>query len=261
MFAILKYRSIWLSNALNMNDHTEVTYGEALFWDEFRTYESRCNPAELAQCREWNGYLKHVPYIFCLSEAPDSLSQWRAYSADGAGVAIGIDTAVLNLQQAAPAIRVSPSSTTVLCKVDYEEARQREIIQQYLREKFPITDNEQISIDDLSEGIQGYKGRAATMKSAAFAEEREWRIVHSPLITFNDDTPGNFFNSNLKFDHRVSGGLVQSHFELPLPPNFLKSITLGPKCKIVDWDLFTFLWTQNYPTSNVNILRSSASYR
>ena len=35
------------------------------------------------------GWNKNVPYLCCLSEIKDSLGQWRGYSSDGTGVAIG----------------------------------------------------------------------------------------------------------------------------------------------------------------------------
>src|SRR5258708_3251168 len=119
--AILTNHTLRLSHARYLNDPTEVAYG----W--------RKAAAALKEAREVAGNLQdffemthsvtgevyNAPeyFIFCMSGRPDSLSQWRAYGAGGAGYALGF-----NAKQILQA--TEPDVTCVLLRMIYKQKEQ-----------------------------------------------------------------------------------------------------------------------------------------
>jgi hypothetical protein len=94
---ILESGKVWASNVYFLNDSSEVAYGA----DVVEEGISSCSgiPEALRQLLragphgEASGFMRTArtwpAHVFCLSEHPDSLGQWRAYGKSGGGVAIG----------------------------------------------------------------------------------------------------------------------------------------------------------------------------
>jgi hypothetical protein len=94
---ILESRKIWASRIYFLNDASEVEYGADIVSERidacsripehlrkfFRRGPQREESEFIRQARSW------PTHVFCLSENPDSLNQWRAYGKSGGGVAIG----------------------------------------------------------------------------------------------------------------------------------------------------------------------------
>lgn len=104
-------------------------------------------------------------------------------------------------------------------------------------------------------------GHATIFKNPAFAQEKEWRLVHTPMLMQREGGGHaiQIMGSDYALKQRVCNGEIRSYFELPLPDNFLKEIWLGPKCRVRDLDLTLLLSnTRHFETP---VKRSTASYR
>jgi len=180
---------------------------------------------------------------FCLSEKGDLLSQWRGYASDGEGVSIGFDKQYLKKAVAAS----TPDELFMLRKVAYKStdhvkrvAEQFELIKQKIEagaldtergrrglldirteEVIREADAEQTTIqNELSDAIFAMLPHLYELKSKAFAEEKEWRLISS----FTRD-------GSEKAEYRASGSRIipyrVHHFingEVPIT-----NVILGPK--------------------------------
>ncbi len=93
---ILARKTLWLSDAYYMNDYMEhrLILGQAV-----KTLQTLAKGPKngdfyrkLAQSITNPLLASFHPYVCCFSRKDDLLSQWRAYSDDGAGFAIGFST-------------------------------------------------------------------------------------------------------------------------------------------------------------------------
>ena len=122
-------------------------------------------------------------YVFCLSEEPDLLSQWRAYSEQGSGYAVGFSSKGLkNL--------LEPSEGQYLVKVVYDQDAQLKQAQRELGRVIKLICDFEKRVaptdDDHREWIAKRLFQCllyevirlqAKFKSAAYHEEKEWRIL------------------------------------------------------------------------------------
>jgi hypothetical protein len=215
-------------------------------------------------------------YAMCLSEASDLLSQWRGYANDGTGVCIGFDHSFLgslanisNLEAA----RVNRGKGFRLVKVAYSDHEHREILNPWfdnLRGKVNLILDAQreyatdlhspIRSEDISIAFAGRFQEARnlieyfrssiefTLKSDAFKEEQEWRLLTS-------GTP----YQQVEF-HAANGRLVP-FITVPFQERdtAIASVMLGPRCRIDESVISLCLQSSGYHP--VEIGRSRASYR
>lgn len=81
---ILSGQSVWMSDCRYLNDRKELRDAVDSFIDK---YEGEKRIALELAFHWWQYSRCHC--VFSLSESPQILSQWRAYSADGTGMALG----------------------------------------------------------------------------------------------------------------------------------------------------------------------------
>lgn len=190
LLGILNSGEMHCTNVHYMNDSSEMDYGRELV---LRVLEERKENLSGATLRAVNRLPRMLEqpdfqyFITCFCEKSDLLSQWRAYGAQAAGYSIGF--AVDDL------IAVLPEYSELL-RVIYEPVLQEEIVRQTLKRYVAIaqlcvesyTDHMRLE-DALTRWVNitsNSLGRlVARMKSAAFAEEHEWRAV---IIRFSFDT-------------------------------------------------------------------------
>jgi len=148
---------------------------------------------------------------FCLSEEGDLLSQWRGYAADATGVAIGFSRAYLE-EIATSSIKVNPPGFS-LNRVEYSLSGHESMVEPFYRELKKHINNGAFK-------LSGYRGLLDTrtdeeieeerkkivnseaslffsvlelspmlfhLKTNAFAEEREWRLVSFVIRGLIDD--------------------------------------------------------------------------
>ncbi len=204
---------------------------------------------------EWNS---HPPFIFCLSAIPDLLSQWRAYSQDGQGVSIGFTTRNLKLKNRLPGPNVYADRTLGLTNVEYDPQRQRKKILDLcktVKDQFD-TAGQKDKVDpslDLAFTLVDY---AMIFKNPGFKEEKEWRIVHTPLESY--EVPFDKI-SELKF--RVNTNRILTYyaynFQNDFNSNLITEIILGPKCKMTEHDVRQFLNRNDLKKTKIKISKSS----
>jgi hypothetical protein len=113
-----------------------------------------------------------VPHVTCFSEVDDSLSQWRAYSEDADGYAIGLDLNAWSDRQAA-------SSRWQIVSMIYERSTQQQYLNEGLAKMWEIVQGG--SDEDKQQGVHHASSLlfrlAASYKHHTFHEEREWRLL------------------------------------------------------------------------------------
>jgi hypothetical protein len=216
---------------------------------------------------------------FCLSEDGDVLSQWRGYTADGSGIAIGFSAGYLNWLADQPQSGGS-SWAFRLQQVKYQPAEhQAEVEPTYQAAKklidqgaFRITGvrslldsrtDEQLAKEaatferkrtELSMVLlAGLFAKLYLLKSQAFQEEKEWRLISHRLLAAIDVVSYRSASDRL---------IAYRSYKLldavpPLQP--ITDVVLGPKLLTPVHMVKVFLKERSF--GHVSVRRSAASYR
>ena len=281
---IIEKKCIWLSSTNNMNDSTEGRWFISIVK---RVLDEHKNELGEEWCKTVIGGLdnNYKPnYIACFSKNGDSLSQWRSYAQDGAGVSIGLDDQKIELLRkstipeengGAPNLHI----TLEFQDVDYQgyEHYQEKIIERaryWIEEvRNPLSafymQNEGF-YNDSSAAFFCYECEQASAiaKNPAFIEEQERRLIFKPNYSQMElkEFPGLAGKRKKQamqelggVKHRISDGFLTSHFELGFNKESIKKVILGPKNKFSFTDVNSFLVLNDM--EYVEIERSSATYR
>lgn len=196
--SILKGRSVWMRNAVTMNDFSEVQYGLHCLHTAWKAESGRAFAAGIEQTHTglikevearfdaWQIDLKTNTYLTCLSEHLEEenqngrLSMWRAYGGRS-GVAL-----VLNLT---PFTVVDDKLTAYSSPVAYEtpesfSARLGQLGREFSANREFLRNINRQHMFDLVFMILRFS--ALCTKHPGFAEEREWRIIYSPNIASSE---------------------------------------------------------------------------
>ncbi len=166
--AMVKSRSIWLSEHTAMNDASEFTYARDRLLALLRDREVNMDPPArycmvlaVASLIEGTGLM-----LGSLTARRDDLAQWRNYAGNGAGSVLGIDAAYLE-HDGGVAIR------TVL----YDENE----VDRMLRTALGVVQQQYVDAPDDVATLMDFARHAAAdlfnIKHPAFADEREIRIA------------------------------------------------------------------------------------
>jgi hypothetical protein len=125
---ILANKKLWATDLAYLNDSTEYIYANTLI--EEGIHKLGAHPIlspMLTVLSDEPGPLASAfnVYASCFCQAEDLLSQWRAYSGKGTGYAIEFDLELLEN-------RVSANPFLILGRVEYQSAKQQELIQQII---------------------------------------------------------------------------------------------------------------------------------
>lgn len=273
-YSIIKNHSIWLSSLSQSNDYMEGKLVTSAI-------------GRLAQADNLNEYLttqiqEHVELVralvdglgFCLSEDNDLLSQWRGYAADATGIAIGFSKDYLSELANANQDK-SPKSFT-LERVDYEETlhdahvkpaydkiRQlsnegafkpiigRGLLDTRTDEDIRVEQENTLKANSEAFGeITRLIPKLFLLKSIAFKEEHEWRLISNQIVGSRDHK--HKFGNNQIIPYR--------EFELlKLSQNPIVEIVLGPKLSTPKKVIENFLWLNGF--TDVKVTISKATYR
>jgi hypothetical protein len=195
MESIFRGEEIWMSHPFLMNDDEELKWGIVEGVKRIRTSESLVSAfgsasnyaafleaVESARDKEGStNALDTYVACFCQHEKDDRdglLSMWRAYGADGGGVAIVFDTSVLVEDNDSPLI---------IAPVRYATTEERYAWMDWaLGICSRAVTGFGPSANDVSIGQVAYayfqrlRYFALFTKHAAFREENEWRVVYFP---------------------------------------------------------------------------------
>jgi len=222
LIGIVRSKNIWTSDIRYLNDSRDYTFAFDIFDEVFGTSESaKTNPRSkdpfqaliLDQFEMIRGL---QTFVASFSERSDLLSQWRGYCAPGQGVSIGFLTGLLRRQARAQEYRLVPCI--------YDRSKQLRAVRalisraraELLRSARQITE-----LHIATEVAVALHELAARLKHPAFAEEREWRLVSRPLLSF---TPG------LQFREGKSYVVPYRQFQLTANETDLQitRVTIGP---------------------------------
>ncbi|BCQ35276.1 hypothetical protein ERHA55_29470 [Erwinia rhapontici] len=273
--SVIKYKKLWLGDIRYMNDYMEMKWFMDAFNELLDTELSSEAHKELLENLKNNQALTK-PYISCLSESGDILSQWRAYAQDGHGIAIGFNPNKLGV------IIDSNVGTNKFIKqslhlntVSYwdKEKIKNEILKITKQapdviDFFATLDKE---FEDLPNSLQSrivstcFKliHLSLHIKNPAFSEEKEVRIIYNHFPKYHKDS--NKDNKDYKHflaskSFRISSGNLTTHYELPILKDAITEIILGPKCNFSSDDIHDYIKANNIHNS-VDIKKSTASYR
>lgn len=237
--------------------------------------ELRCDAQEIEEVRKAIQFAEEIfdGLGFCLSEKPDLLSQWRGYADDGQGFAIGFDKSYLDELAKS---QVKGESRFRIGKVLYEPAEHEVALKPIYDEIRKLIDSGTLKVhkfglinmpsDDeikkkaderinatktLYHKAVGVFPSAHMLKSKAFSEEAEWRLVSH---LFRDSGDSALF--------RAAGNRLVPYREVRLKQLATKSITqvyVGPKNITPDFVIKKFLELNGFP--EVSVERSVATYR
>lgn len=171
---IVQSKKIWATDVLYLNDHAEFTYAVQLASEILEEYSNDDRQKTLKTALEFLRYgpspMKHRSiYVASFSEEDDLLSQWRAYCPAGSGFSIAFHRDTLQC--------IGQHSGFRLIRCEYDQNRQKEIINQLFEESFKQPGYQNV----LEFFVDGFLEIAPRLKHWTFSEEREWRLV-SPLI-------------------------------------------------------------------------------
>jgi hypothetical protein len=119
-------------------------------------------------------------YVSCFCDSGNLLRQWRAYASGG--YSIEFDGSLLGSRYQGSDPRA------ILTRVEYSEDKQKELIRSLLRTHFPpflstaLTGVDESAIHLRLIGEFALLVARACLKSAAFDDEREWRIIRFGLL-------------------------------------------------------------------------------
>ena len=188
---ILKTKTIWFSNPLNMNDYEELNFGIHHGVNALMTNQNLMSALSNETNRKvFFQNITHIrnqystkylvdTYVFCLSEHKREnrdglLSMWRGYGGNGRGAAIVFDLSKLS---------ELPESIVILSKVVYGSKEKRlEWINGMIDKLASIINVSGVSDEQLWHAAVRYMERLKLFslftKHEGFSEEREWRAVY-----------------------------------------------------------------------------------
>ncbi|MDU4884321.1 DUF2971 domain-containing protein [uncultured Clostridium sp.] len=276
---IITDKKIRLCNISKMNDEQECINIEEILLKTIVDKElDKTNPEIIDLVKIYRDYKddRHMPYIACFSQENDRLSQWRAYANDGQGVCIGFDFEEFeDIEEQSPSLVKSVRKSLGYSKVIYS-----------LEEKIGTIGKILTSYDiirkDLNKELNGreikrlndfYASKlleySTIFKNDAFDEEAEYRIIYLPFpaeIKQINELPNSITLYNLEDrielqrGYYSKGNTIVGFYEYLFNETAIKSIVLGPKCKldVDDIDLKNLLKDNNI---KAEVSKSKASYR
>lgn len=239
LHSIIQSRKVWASDCRFLNDKKELIYAIDLFLSKVE--ERYKEPLDLAF--HWHTSSR-AHCVFCLSRSPKVLSQWRAYSEDGKGAALGFKRKFLM------GLTKKPSKFLLPCIYQNHDEFIESVISTHKSEIDKINELQQSNpaingfwkaLDETPSPIETLYSQILRIKNEAFIEEQEERLILNV--------------SRQEVKTRVSEGLIIPYVEHTIceqgDESFLSYIApeiwFGPKSDDRNLDSIRFLnqdmWT------------------
>jgi hypothetical protein len=223
LLGIINAKEIWASHTQYLNDVREFRHALDLVREELTRMqeEPQSDPSRdvLEKMRNaLSAGIESINVCICsFSARGDVLSQWRAYSGQASGFAVGFSGDYL---------RAVADEHGWLVPIQYEEHDQRHLVrtllQDVLEENLKRDDNDpDWKHSPPSGNLTAYLNRyAPILKHKSFEEEQEWRIITRPLACTGE-----------RFSYREGTSMLVPYFRLPLGKQKdlgIKEIVVGP---------------------------------
>lgn len=259
-YEIMHSKCIWLSASNNTNDYSETRWAERFFNEAIEQFDTDSTRQKLEKLQDFFHLNSPLAHIASFSEEGDLLSQWRAYADNAHGVSIGFNLDYFEFKRAMPFMAETVDLTLGATNVSYDIQELREQLNEVVRQYLAIEADDG---NGLITAALYLRYLCQTSKNPAFAEEREYRIIHTPLIASDHGGGIAIFGNCSERKFRIVGNKLTSYFELDfstikkLCP--IDKIILGPKNQFSNYDIQNFLASLNL--GNIEIVRSNATYR
>jgi hypothetical protein len=225
LIGIIENRKLWATDHRHLNDRKEHQIGTRLLQDELKV--SRLEKKDRSAFEDLVASTQKGYFVLSFSEQGDQLSQWRAYSAGGAGYALGF-------KQNNALFSSATQHSFNLIRCEYDPTKQQELCR-YLVDSFiegMVTHQSLHQENDMASRLKGFRElyhwnlalalAMSALKHQGFEEEKEWRLVSQYPDEIQNGVsfrPGRF-------------GLTP-YFELPIclkkeDPCKIDEITIGP---------------------------------
>lgn len=248
---IVQTHEFWATHAQYLNDPSELVSAEPILADSCASILGDFDKATRVRFESafWSGYYKSdhyvkgrpEVYVVCFCENPDLLSQWRAYGHLGGGFSLQLDFDALSSD-------VHHTSSVSLLPVIYDQNEQKRYALRLVRAAVDLIDELQRPREDMFfaqvDSVGAAAGETASrfalqVKSSAFSEEKEWRLVYTR--PYEEPYFGFEFDQSLQRCFRTNQrGIIpyvrittdRSSVRQPWSPRLRKfpvtSITVGP---------------------------------
>ena len=213
-------------------------------------------------------------WAMCFSCEPDSLSQWRGYADDGAGVMVGFHTQYLEYIQTA--ILPLKKYCVGLSKVVYPQT-----VDDFMRilqiEDIKFESKTKRILERCIEALSLARQLPPIYKHPSFADEKEWRIyfmINDPSEVWYDEkgiiNNDSYFAGQFKLQKKsfyTRGNQIVSFvpFEIQNMSMAIKSVCIGPKSKVSINDIRNVLVQsgvlKNIDDDSIEITVSKSSYQ
>ncbi|EGU37328.1 hypothetical protein VIBRN418_08257 [Vibrio sp. N418] len=248
LIGIASSNKLWATASNFLNDHGEIKYGLDLIKsviNQNRNQSFKCelfhallNKLEAHVVQIENNEADIYDFILCFSENRDTLSQWKGFSDQGNGVAIGFDFRDICFYRCSLARMQLRLRKVIYAIEEQEQIINNEIEHFYglLKAEWDSEDYESV-VEETADVLTGcLYNYALIFKDPAFSEEKEWRITSNDTSTYKPHDPS---APELKFRVDFSGNLVP-YLELDFMPEDdfpsreydqlpVKEIIVGPK--------------------------------
>lgn len=261
-YNIITNKNLWLTDSFSTNDYMENRWINKLINELLPKYINDNTRQRFESIFLQYNINNYIPFIACFSEDGDLLSQWRAYANDGCGFSIGFNTSFFDIKHHLPFTMAAFNENSIgLHEVYYEPEIQEDIIKKFF---YDISIADSMDSTQIVEIATKIKQCSFIFKNPAFFEEREWRIIHTPLIlgsNIDDTTQIIGAVSDCKF--RVKSNDIAPYFFISFAKQKsispIAEIIIGPKNQMEMYKIRTFLSMHNL--KNISIKNSKASYR
>lgn len=261
---ILTTKTLLMSDAYYMDDYMEhrLICKKAVA----KLDELRAGGKSKLFCDKVNEYMRELPlhpYVTCFSRLSDSLSQWRAFSDDGAGFAIGFS--MDNLRERCGEYSNNDRLLT-LESVEYDAIEHDKTLTATIEQMMVRFVDEPgvvgLSRDNLFSVFTAYLNimrLAAKCKNDAFKDESECRIVCTQTIEAEEVAKDKRI-SELLF--RVKGKQIIPYYTFMFKPADVTTIMLGPRNQgdDVQYAIRRILRDKEYGSCRVELAPSNATY-
>ena len=178
LIGIATAKSLWSTPVHRLADSTEFLGAKDLC-RALLTQSLSADPELAEHLRRTIDSIVTEIYIFvcCFSEEGDLLSQWRAYCPQGGGVSLGFDPIELR--------DIASGQGFTLVKCIYDESRAIALLNAIIQDAV-VSRQAGTPLEKISQSFLGWFFQIApAIKNRSFWEEREWRLLPSPLFSLH----------------------------------------------------------------------------